>query len=320
MKVLVTAPIKRFPKVIKELESFSDLTIKEYLDQNKLIKIIGKYDGLIPNARIPINREVIEAASNLRGIYQPSLGYEHIDTAALKENKILFGCLAFDKKFKRTLWSTAEHTLTLILSLIKKIHTANQRVTKFGEWDNRKFMIEDLGNKTVGIIGLGNIGSKVAKLSENFGANIIAYDPYVKSKKYKLVSLNKLCSEADIITLHIPFNEETKNILSYKEFVRMKKKICLINTSRGGIVNEFQLKKFLIKNKNFLYGADVLEGESPNGVQNNMLVKLSKKQNNILVTPHIGGSSYQYMEKIFIYSAKKLHYFLFNKTSPRNGI
>ena len=100
MKVLVTAPIKE-PSKLSKNESFSDLTIKEYLDQNKLIKIIGKYDGLISfNARIPTNREVIEAASNLRGIYQPSLGYEHIDTAALKENKILFGCLAFDKKLK----------------------------------------------------------------------------------------------------------------------------------------------------------------------------------------------------------------------------
>ena len=320
MKVLVTAPIKRFPKVIKELESFSDLTIKEYLDQKKLIKIIDKYDGLIPNARIPINKKVIDAATKLKGIYQPSLGYEHIDIAALKENKILFGCLAFDKKFKKTLWSTAEHTLTLMLSLIKKIHTASNGVTKSGEWDNRKFNIEDLRNKTVGVVGLGNIGLKVAKLSESFGAKIIACDPYIKSKKYKLVSLNKLCSEADIITLHIPFNEETKNILSYKELIKMKKKVCLINTSRGGIVNEFQLKKILKSNKNFLYGADVLEGESPNGVQNNLLVKLSKKNNNILITPHVGGSSYQYMEKIFIYSAKKLSYLLFNKISKHNKI
>ena len=315
MKVLVTAPIKRFHRVIKELESFSDLTIKEYLDQKELIKIIHKFDGLIPNARIPINRKVIDAAHNLKGVYQPSLGYEHIDTVSLKENKILFGCLAFDKKFKKTLWSTAEHTLTLILSLIKKIHCANERVVKSGEWDNRKFTIEDLRNKTVGIIGLGNIGSKVAKLSENFGANIIAHDPYIKSKKYKLVSLNKLCSQADIITLHVPFNKETRNILSYKQFIKMKNNVCLINTSRGGIVNESELKKFLMNNKNFLYGADVLEGESPFGVQNNSLVKLSKKQDNLLITPHIGGSSYQYMEKIFIYSAKKLRHFLFTKIS-----
>lgn len=310
MKVLVTAPIKRFPRVIKKLESFSDLTISEYLNQKKLIKIIGKFDGLIPNARIPINQEVINAAYNLKGIYQPSLGYEHIDTKALNEKKIIFGCLAFDKKFKKTLWSTAEHTLSLILSLIKKIHHANDRVVKFGEWDNRKFHIEDLNMKTVGIIGLGNIGSKVAKLSKSFGANIIAYDPYINSKKYKLVSLNKLCSQADIITIHVPFNQETKNILSYKQFDKMKNKVCLINTSRGGVVNEYELKKILVKNKNFLYGADVLEEESPFGVQNNSLVKLSRKHKNILITPHIGGSSFQYMEKIFIYSAIKLRQFL----------
>ena len=193
MKVLVTAPIKRFPKVIKELESFSDLTIKEYLDQKKLIKIIGKYDGLIPNARIPINKEVIQVASKLKGIYQPSLGYEHIDTVALRENKILFGCLAFDKKFKKTLWSTAEHTMTLILSLIKKIHTANQGVTKFGKWDNRKFNIEDLGNKTVGIIGFygydGAAYRRTADIRSKIDVNaLVAYteslgDDIIVSKK-----------------------------------------------------------------------------------------------------------------------------------------
>ena len=310
MKVLVTAPIKRFPKVIKELNSFSDLTIREYLDQKKLIKIIHEFDGLIPNARIPIDKNIIEAGRNLKAIYQPSLGYEHIDTIALGRKKILFGCLAFDKKFKKTLWSTAEHTLTLILSLIKKINYANHEVKKFGKWDNRKFHIEDLGTKTVGIIGLGNIGSKVAKLSKDFGANVIAYDPYVVSKKYKQLSLDKLCSQADIISVHVPFNKETKNLLSYKQFIKMKNKVCLINTSRGGIVNEKELRDFIKNNKNFMYGADVLEGESPFGVQNNLLVKLSKNHNNILITPHIGGSSFQYMEKIFIHSAKKLCHFL----------
>ena len=310
MKVLVTAPIKRFPRAIKELNSFSDLTIKEYLDQKKLIKIIHKFDGLIPNARIPIDKKIIEAGCNLKAIYQPSLGFEHIDINTLKKKKILFGCLAFDKQFKKTLWSTAEHTLTLILSLIKKINISNDRVKNFGEWDNRKFHIEDLGKKTIGIIGLGNIGSKVAKLTSDFGANVIAYDPYVVSKNYKLVSLDKLCSQADIISLHVPLNKETKNILSYKQFNKMKNNVCLINTSRGGIVNEKQLSLFLKNNKNFLYGADVLEGESPFGVENNLLVKLSKKNENILITPHVGGSSFQYMEKIFIHSAKKLCHFL----------
>lgn len=310
MKVLVTAPIKKFPKVIKELNSFSDLTIKEYLDQKKLIKIIHKFDGLIPNARIPIDKNVIQAGLKLKAVYQPSLGYEHIDTIFLKKKKILFGCLAFDKKFKKTLWSTAEHTFTLILSLIKKINYANYAVKKFGEWDNRKFYIEDIRSKTIGIIGLGNIGSKVAKLSKDFGANIIFYDPYVVSKKYKSVSLEKLCSQADIISIHVPYNGETKNILSYKQFSKMKNKVCLINTSRGGIVNEKELSDFLKKNKNFLYGADVLEGESPYGVQNNSLVKLSNKHKNILITPHIGGSSFQYMEKIFIHSSKRLCHFL----------
>ena len=306
MKILVTAPIKRFKKVIQELKQFSDLTIREYLEKDKLIKIIGKYDGLIPNARIPIDEEVINSAYNLKSIYQPSLGYEHIDLSSLKRNKISFDCLAFDKKFKKTLWSTAEHTLAIILSLLKKINYSSSRVVEFGEWDNRAFDINDLGNKTVGIIGLGNIGTKVAKLCTNFGSKIIAYDPYVKSKTYNLVTLNKLCTEADIISLHVPYTNETKNLISKNELAKMKKNACLINTSRGGIVNELDLKLLLNNQKNFSYGTDVLEGESPYGVKNNMIVKLSKKNKNILITPHVGGSSFQYMEKIFMHAVLKL--------------
>jgi D-3-phosphoglycerate dehydrogenase / 2-oxoglutarate reductase len=310
MKVLVTAPINRFPKVIKEFESFSDLTIKEYLDKKKLKKIISQFDGLVPNARIPIDKNIIETATNLKAIYQPSLGYEHIDTITLKKKRILFGCLAFDKKFKKSLWSTAEHTLTLILSLIKKFHQANYRVTNFGEWDNRKYHIQDLQGKIIGIIGLGNIGSKVAKLSSYFGANILVHDPYINSKKYKLVSLNELCSKSDIITLHVPYSKDTKNLISKKQLIKMKNNVCLVNTSRGGIVNEKDLKNFIKNNKNFMYGADVLEEESPFGVKNNSLVKLSKIYKNIFITPHIGGSSFQYMEKIFMHSAVKLRNFL----------
>ena len=95
MKVLVTAPIKRFPKVIKELNSFSDLTIREYLDQKKLIKIIHEFDGLIPNARIPIDKNIIEAGRNLKAIYQPSLGYEHIDTITLGRKKNFIWMFSF---------------------------------------------------------------------------------------------------------------------------------------------------------------------------------------------------------------------------------
>ena len=99
--------------------------------------------------------------------------------------------------------------------------------------------------KTVGIIGLGNIGSKVAMLTKAFGANIIAHDPYVISKKYKMVSLKNLCLKSDIISIHVPFNKETINLINRKNFLHMKNGTYLINTSRGGVINENDLIKFL---------------------------------------------------------------------------
>ena len=305
-KILCTAPILKFDKVVNLLKSFSDLTIIEYCKYEKLEKIIKNYDGLMPNARIKIDKNIIEKAKKLRSIYQPSLGYEHIDVDSCKKEKIHFSCLAFDTKFRKTLWSTAEHTIALMLNMLKNLNECNEDVVRYGRWDNRKYHIEDLRGKTVGIIGLGNIGSKVAMLTKAFGANIIAHDPYVISKKYKMVSLKNLCLKSDIISIHVPFNKETINLINRKNFLHMKNGTYLINTSRGGVINENDLIKAL-KNKIVKFTAtDVLYKESVDGVSENMLVKYAKINKNIIISPHIGGSSHEYMEGIFMHAAISL--------------
>ena len=305
-KILCTAPILRFEKVVNYLDKNSDLTVIEYCSHKKLIQIINEYDGLIPNARIKIDKQIIKNAKKLKFLYQPSMGYDHIDINYLKKKKINFNCLSLDNKFRSTLWSTAEHTMTLILSCIKSIPNLNNDVLKEGRWDNRSYFIEDLRDKTVGIIGLGNIGKKVAFLSSCFGAKIIANDPYVTSKKYKLVSLNKLCALSDIISIHVPLNSETLNLISETNFNKMKNGAYIINTSRGGVINEEDLIKAL-KNKKIKFSAtDVLVNENINGVKKNKLVSYAKKNKNVLITPHVGGSSYEYMESIFLHAAKEI--------------
>lgn len=306
MKILVTAPIKKFKSVIEEMKSFSKITVKEYAEPKEIKKIIKDFDGFIPNARTPIGEDILKNAKKLVAIYQPSLGYDHIDTNYLLKNKIKFGCIANDIKFRNTLWSTAEHTMGIILSLLKKINESNNTVKESGIWDNRIYHIEDLSDKTVGIIGFGNIGKKVGKLCKAFGAKIIVCDPYVITKKYQNMSLQEICKMADIISLHVPFNDETKNLISKQELSLLKKNSYLVNVSRGGIVNEDDLIEALNKKKLSAYGTDVLDKESPYGVSENRLVRFAKKNKNILITPHVGGSSYNYMEKIFLHSAKRI--------------
>lgn len=241
-RVLCTAPFKRFPKVVEHFHNTFDGEIMEYLVHQELVARIGSYEGLIPNARIPVDSEVLTVARELRAIYQPSIGYEHIDCDYCSKQNILFDGLGLDLEFKDTLWSTAEHTVSIILALLKKTVCTVSDVKSSGAWDNRKYFIRDLRGLDVGIIGFGNIGSKVAHICNAFGANIFAYDPYIKPSNFPVYviprTLHDIMSLSDIITIHVPLNNETKGMIAESEFKTMKKSVCLINAARGGIVRK----------------------------------------------------------------------------------
>ena len=310
-KVLCTAPFKRFPKVVKYFFEIFDGDIIEYMSYSEVMKSINSYDGMIPNARIKVDSKIIDQAKKLKAVYQPSMGYEHISLDYLKENSVSFNALGLDSYFKETLWSTAEHTFSLILSLLKKNYKSISDVKNNGFWDNRSYQIDDIRGSNIGIIGLGNIGRKVAYLSDCFGAKICAYDPYIKESEFpgyvkRITDLDILLINSDIISLHVPFNKETFNMINSSKIALMKDTSYIVNTSRGGIINEKALMN-AIKNKNIKGVAlDVLENESPYGVTDHPFVKFAKNYNNIIITPHLGGSSYPYMESIFLHSISEL--------------
>ena len=311
-KVLCTAPFKRFPKVMEHFHMIFDGSVIEYMPYNQIFNIIDKYDGMIPNARIALDKLIIDKASNLKAVYQPSMGYEHIDVDYLNKRTIAFNALGLDTSFKEKLWSTAEHTMSLILALLKDSNKSINNVKNFGKWDNREYQINDLRNLDVGIIGYGNIGKKVAYLCNCFGAKVSAYDPYIEDSVIpnyvkRFQDITPLLQQSDIISLHVPFNEETHDLLGSKEINLMKDNSFLVNTSRGGIVNEPALMIAVSSKKITGLAMDVLDGESPNGVEEQAFAKFAKDYDNILITPHLGGSSYPYMESIFLHSINELN-------------
>ena len=309
--ILCTAPFKRFPKVMEHFYEVFNGEVIEYMPYDQILMSIERFDGMIPNARIPLDSSIIDNGSKLKAIYQPSMGYEHIDVGYLKNKSISFNALGLDTDFKETLWSTAEHTLSLILSLLKDNNRSFKQVKSKGSWDNRKYKINDLRDLNVGIIGYGNIGKKVSYLCNCFGAKISAYDPYLKDIDFESyvtrdIDLRHLLESSDLISLHVPYNDETNNLLGEQEISYMKKGSYLINTSRGGIVKEDSLIKAIESDRLGGVALDVLEGESPYGVSNQPFVKFSKDYENVLITPHLGGSSYPYMESIFLHSVDSL--------------
>ncbi len=310
-KVLCTAPFIKFPRVMKSFHEVFEGEVFEYMTYEEVLKTIHKYDGMIPNARIIVDSNIIDKAENMKALYQPSMGYEHIDYKYLEKNSISFNSLGLDHDFKETLWSTAEHTLSLILNLLKNNYKSIDDVKKFGKWDNRIYKIDDLRNLNIGVIGFGNIGKKVSYLCNCFGSNILAYDPYIQDDAFpsyvvRASDIQYLLKNSDIITLHVPSNKETLDLIGKDEINLMKKKSYLINTSRGGIVDELALIDALDSKKITGAAVDVLDGESPFGVEEQPLVKYSKENHNIIITPHLGGSSFPYMESIFLHSIQKL--------------
>jgi D-3-phosphoglycerate dehydrogenase len=283
MKVLVADPIAEEAIDFMRKNGLK-VDIKTDIPHEELLNIISEYDALIVRSRTKVTKEVIDRAERLKIIGRAGVGVDNIDVDYATER----GIVVVNAPGGNSV-SAAEHTIGLILAIARKIPQADRSV-KEGKWERKKFVGIELRGKTLGIIGLGRIGYEVAKRMRCFEMNILAYDPYVseeraKSVGAKLVSLEELLRNSDIITIHVPKTKETENMISYKEFEIMKDGVYIINAARGGIVNERALYDAIVKGKVAGAALDVYEKEPPD--KDNPLLKLD----NVVTTPHIGAST-----------------------------
>ena len=272
----------------------------------------------------------------LNGKKLGSYGFDNNTSSAYITNSVsdisrmndLFGALwhkrynskALDsKKVINKISSTAEHALALTLSSLRNLSESHDSVKK-GNWDYTKFIGRQIDFLVVGIIGFGRLGKLYSRYMRAFNCKIIVYDPYKKiNNKYvqKVNNLSYLFKNSDIISIHVHLRKETKNLLNEKSFSFMKKNVLIVNTSRGDIVNENELIRFLKKNKKAKYATDVLSNEI-NSRKNHSLVKLSKKNQQLLITPHIGGMTKEAQEIAFNHAVKKMKYYLKKIKNEKN--
>ena len=305
MKILCTAPIGGFSKVIDFLSQNSEVTFMEYPKYEELEKIIHKFDGFMPNARTKIDRPLLDKAENLKVIYQPSLGRDHISEDVCKEKGIWVEGLVDDKDFQQTLWTTAEFTLGHILTITKRLNDSYTKVLEDGSWKNIDYIGSDLRGKVVGIVGYGNVGSKLDHLLSVFGVKTLKCDPYIDQVDSSYVSLEYLFKHSDIVSMHVPLTEETRGMVDYSKLSLMSSG-CFVNASRGPVLNDLDLIRAMDEGFVVSAGLDVLNGESPHGVENHVLVNYARKNSRLYITPHIGGTTYEYLDKIFLHSAQRL--------------
>ena len=237
---------------------------------------IGKAIAVIVRNKTSINEQFLNSAPNLKVVGRAGVGLDNIDVHICNKRGIIIvntpGANAN---------SVAELVFSMLLSHARKIPEAQVSIRE-GKWEREKMTGFELMGKTMGIIGLGNIGSRVYKLAQGFSMNVIAHDPYIKETNVKLVSLDKLLGKANIVSLHIPLTNSTRSFMNSEKFSMMKQGSILINTSRGEIVDESSLIEALRKGR--LAGAclDVREIEPP------ILGEL-EKQPGVILTPHIGS-------------------------------
>ncbi|MEX2602189.1 MAG: phosphoglycerate dehydrogenase [Balneolaceae bacterium] len=277
------------------------------LSLDELKEIIGNYEGIVVRSATTVDAELLKHAKHLRVIGRAGVGVDNIDLPAATAR----GVLVMNTPDGNTI-STAEHTCGLILSLARNIPEAVSRV-KSGGWDRKKFMGTEIHGKTLGIIGLGKIGTEVAHRMKAFGMNIQAYDPFATREHAEeigvdLVDLDTILGSSDFLTVHTPLTEKTKGMISLKNADKLKKGIRLVNCARGGIYEEGDLLELIEKGVVAGVGLDVYTVEPPSEELYETL-----KHPAIVTTPHLGASTEEAQEKVAVQIADQMADALENK-------
>jgi len=284
MKILISDPLSEEGlKIFKEVKEFQ-IDVNTGLKPEALKEIIKDYDALVVRSATKVNKEIIAAARKLKVIGRAGVGLDNVDLEAATQK----GIVVMNTPAGNTI-STAEHTMSMILALSRNIPQANASV-KTGEWKRSKFMGVELYGKALGIVGLGRIGTEVAKRALSFGMKIFAFDPFLSREVaeglgIEVVELKELLQRSDYITVHTPLTEETKHMISGKEFALMKKGTRIINCARGGIIDEVALVEAIKQGRVSAAALDVFEQE-PLPADSELL-----KLDNVITTCHLGAST-----------------------------
>ncbi len=297
-KVLVSDPLSN--KGLEILDKAKDLRvdIKPGLPSEELKQIISEYDAIIIRSETKLKGDIIESARRLKVIGRAGIGLDNVDLPAATKK----GIVVMNTPLENAI-AAAEHTIAMILSISRKIPQATASM-KGGKWEKKKFMGVELYNKTLGLVGIGVIGTIVADRARGLKMKVIGYDPYLskevaEKKGVDLVSFDELLSRSDFITVHTPLTDETRNLIDQNAIQKMKDGVILINCARGGIINEKDLYDAIKEGKVAGAALDVFEKEPAVG---NPLLELEQ----VISTPHLGASTGEAQENVAIAIAQQI--------------
>lgn len=262
--------------------------------------------------KVPIDKEAIDKAKDLKLIVTATTGASHIDQAALQEKEIPLLTLKGQRQVLNELTPAAELSWMLLMACARKARQAFHHV-EAGQWDRTSFPGIMLKGKTLGVIGIGRLGSWMARYATAFDMHVQAYDPFVENfpEGVEQVELDTLVATSDFISLHVHLSEETRGMLSAEIIQKFKKGSVFINTSRGELTDEAALIEALEKGDIAAAGVDVLANEA--NLQNNPLWQYARDNSNVIITPHIGGFCPDAVDRVVRFSAQRILDYFANK-------
>ncbi len=306
INILITEFID--PEALKILSKDFNVIYKKDIWENSdyLKEEINKFDGIIVRNKTNLNQSILEKAANLKYIGRLGVGLDNIDTEYCNKNNIFV-----QPAIGMNADSVAEYVISSSLSLLKKTKLINAK-TQSGQWPRTSITTNELKGKILGLIGFGDIAKKVLKLINAFEVTTIAFDPFITSQEMeehnvKKVTFDNILSLADIISIHVPLNNETKYLFDKKTFQKMNNKPIIINSSRGGIINETDILEAYKNNYISGFALDVYEHEPVNKI----FLKNITNDMNCILSPHIAGVTEESNTRVSEFIMNKTNEFFF---------
>lgn len=297
-KILVTDKINEIAVTI--LQDTCEVDYKPVLTAENLKAIIGDYDALMIRSSSKVTRDLLSAAERMKVIGRAGVGVDNIDIEAATDR----GIVVINSPDGNTV-AAAEHTLAMILSVIRHIPAADASV-KEGKWERSGLMGQEVFNKNIGIIGFGKVGSRVASIVKAMGMRIFVYDPFVARNRVEeqglayVESLGDIWKSADFITMHVPKNKDTLNLVNRDTIAQMRTGVKIINCACGGIVNEADLAEAIQNGHVAMAAIDVFDKEP---VEDSPLLKMGDR---VLLTPHLGASTEEAQRNVAVDIAEQI--------------
>jgi len=293
MKVLVCDKTEK--ESIEQMRSAGlTVDVRDDITPEELPNVLPAYDGMVVRSRTKVRQPLIDVCPNLKVIVRGGIGLDTIDHEYAKSK----GIAVMNTPLASSA-SVAELAIGYMFALARSMYKATASM-KAEKWDKKSFEGDEIGGKTLGLIGVGNIGKETAKRAIALGLTVVAYDPFVKAVEgVKMVTLDELLAQSDYISLHLPKTKESANMIGAEQFAKMKNGVRIVNCARGGIVNEDALYEALTSGKVAGAALDVFTEEPPTDWK---LLKLD----NVIGSPHIGASTKEAQARVGAEVAAKL--------------